>query len=265
MPFFRDESSKLDLIQTFPLYAPCSAGSYQQRAQLTIQTINEVFPSLTRLIDGLDGPLISVQNITEFPKTGLERKAVAEIKPIFDTHGSDKSNQHNYHFLYGPILYDKIKITNILEIGLGTNNTDMVSNMGKEGIVGASLRAFRDFCPNAQIIGLEVDRRVLFNEERITTYYVDQVQAITFDELLPRLPQSFDLIIDDGLHSPDANLNSLKFGLGLLKQGGFVVIEDIGKEAIPLWQIVAKLLGEKYSCSLWNADGAIVFTVKKLK
>lgn len=265
MPFFRDKKSKLDLIQTFPLYAPCSAGPYQQRAQLTIQTINQVFPSLAKLIDGLDGPLISVQNIAYFPKTELERKAAAEIKPIFDAHGSDKSNQHNYHFLYGSILHDKMKITNILEIGLGTNNTDTVSNMGKEASVGASLRAFRNFCPNAQIIGLDVDWRVLFNEERITTYYVDQVQATTFDALLPRLPQSFDLIIDDGLHSPDANLNSLKFGLGLLKQSGFVVIEDIGKEAIPLWQIVAKLLGETYSCSLWNADGAIVFTVKKLK
>jgi hypothetical protein len=162
-------------------------------------------------------------------------------------------------------LHDKMKITNILEIGLGTNNTDTVSNMGKEASVGASLRAFRNFCPNAQIIGLDVDRRVLFNEERITTYYVDQVQATTFDALLPRLPQSFDLIIDDGLHSPDANLNSLKFGLGLVKQGGFVVIEDISKEAIPLWQIVAKLLGEKYSCSLWNADGAIIFMVEKVK
>ena len=265
MPFFRDKRSKLDLIQTFPLYAPCSAGPYQQRAQLTIQTINQVFPSLAKLIDGQDGPLISVQNIADFPKTELERKAAAEIKPIFDAHGSDKSNQHNYHFLYGSILHDKMKITNILEIGLGTNNTDTVSNMGKEASVGASLRAFRNFCPNAQIIGLDVDRRVLFNEERITTYYVDQVQATTFDALLPRLPQSFDLIIDDGLHSPDANLNSLKFGLGLLKQGGFVVIEDIGKEAIPLWQNVAKLLGETYSCSLWNADRAIVFTVKKLK
>jgi hypothetical protein len=265
MPFFRDRRSKLDLIQTFPLYAPCSAGPYQQRAQLTIQTINQIFPSLAKLIDGLDGPLISVQNIIDLPKTELERKAVAEIKLIFDAHGSDKSNQHNYHFLYGSILHDKMKITNILEIGLGTNNTDTVSNMGKEASVGASLRAFRNFCPNAQIIGLDVDRRVLFNEERITTYYVDQVQATTFDALLPRLPQSFDLIIDDGLHSPDANLNSLKFGLGLVKQGGFVVIEDIGKEAIPLWQIVAKLLGEKYSCSLWNADGAIIFTVEKVK
>ncbi len=265
MPFFRKKNSKLDLIQTFPLYAPCSAGPYHQRAQLTIQTINQVFPSLAKLTDTIVGPLISVQNITDFPKTELDRRAGAEIKPIFDAHGSDKSNQHNYHLLYGPILCDKIKINHILEIGLGTNNTDTVSNMGKEASVGASLRAFRDFCPNAQIIGLDVDRRVLFNEERITTYYVDQVQTTTFDELLPRLPQSFDLIIDDGLHSPDANLNSLNFALGLVKQGGYVVIEDIGQEAIPLWQIVAKLLGENYSCALWNADGAIVFTVEKLK
>jgi len=68
MPLFRHESSKLDLIQTFPLYAPCSAGSYHQRAQLTIQTINQVFPSLAKLVDDMDRQLISVQNITDFPK-----------------------------------------------------------------------------------------------------------------------------------------------------------------------------------------------------
>lgn len=82
---------------------------------------------------------------------------------------------------------------------------------------------------------------------------------------MPQLSRSFDSVIDDGLHSPDANLNSLNFGLKLIKQGGFVVIQDIDKKAIPLWQIVAKSLGQNYSCSLWNADEAIVFTVEKLK
>ncbi|MDB9839765.1 hypothetical protein OAC57_05685 [Planktomarina temperata] len=67
----------------------------------------------------------------------------------------------------------------IFEIGLGTNNVDIVSAMGTEGKPGASPRAFRDFWPEAQLIGADFDARILFSEDRIETYFVDQTKPKT--------------------------------------------------------------------------------------
>ena len=50
-----------------------------------------------------------------------------------DKYGSDKASGHDYHNIYGPILKKRDAITGILEIGMGTNNTDVVSNIGPWG------------------------------------------------------------------------------------------------------------------------------------
>ena len=57
---------------------------------------------------------------------------------------------------------------NIFEVGLGTNNVDVPSNMGKDGKPGASLRAWRDYFPNA-----DIDTRILFKEDKIQTFYTN--------------------------------------------------------------------------------------------
>lgn len=254
----------LDVVKTFPLYRPCGAGRYKARAQLTIQSINQTLPFLSELVKFLNGGLIAVTDIVDFPKNDKDLISALELKKYFDSYGSDKSTGHNFHFLYGSILSSKDKIKNIFEIGLGTNNKDVVSNMGAKGSPGASLRAFRDYCPNAAIFGADIDKRILFQEDRIATYFLDQTDPSTFVDIAPKLPKEFDLVIDDGLHSPNTNIESLKFGLQIIKKDGWVVIEDIAYESIPLWQVISALLGSKYSCSILTADGAIVFAVKRL-
>ena len=108
------------------------------------------------------------------------------------------------------MLTPRKEISNILGIGLGTNNTNLVSTMGTEGKPGASLRAFRDFCMNAEVIGADVDESILFKEDRIKTFYVDQTSNNSLNNLKDKFTNKFDLIIDDGLHSPDANINTLR-------------------------------------------------------
>src|SRR5262249_16105280 len=135
----------------------------------------------------------------------------------------------------------------LFEIGLGTNNPDVVSTMGPSGKPGASLRAFRDFCPNAQVFGADIDRPILFDEDRIRTYYVDQTKFSSFDELYSNLSGGmFDLVIDDGLHSPNANIATMLFALKILKPSGFFIVEDICSSSIPIWQVVAAILPENY-------------------
>jgi 23S rRNA U2552 (ribose-2'-O)-methylase RlmE/FtsJ len=98
---------------------------------------------------------------------------------------------------------------NILEIGLGTNNPILVSSMGSLGRPGASLYAFAEYLPNANIYGADIDENILFKSNRIKTSYVDQLNSNTFDEMSNNFSNvKYDLIIDDGLHSDEAVLNT---------------------------------------------------------
>ena len=69
---------------------------------------------------------------------------------------------------------DKNNNLNIFELGLGTNNTDVAYNMGPSGRPGASLKSWKEFLPNSMIYGADIDKIVLFNEDRIKTFYCDQ-------------------------------------------------------------------------------------------
>ena len=91
---------------------------------------------------------------------------------ILRYHGSDKSTKHNFHLIYGHLLKGRRNQSlKILEIGLGTNNPSLKSNMGIYGTPCASVRAFRDWAPNAQVYGADIDPDILVQEDRIKTYF----------------------------------------------------------------------------------------------
>lgn len=255
--------SCLNVVDSFPLFVPYSAGSYKDRSRLTIQTINQIFPFLSSFISSVAQRSLQITPITEFPKSNEELASVAALGKMFNAYGSDKAKNHNYHYVYGVILKDAFNIRSMLEIGMGTNNTDVVSNMTSEGKPGASLRAFRDYLCHAQIYGADVDRRILFEENRIKTFYVDQTNPESFLDLRNSLPSDLDLIIDDGLHSPNANVATLQFALTKVKVGGWVVIEDIGLNALPVWEVIAALLPPHLEAHLFRANTSLVFAVKK--
>ena len=166
---------------------------------------------------------------------------------------------HNYHLLYASLLKRKESITKILEIGLGTNNEDIIGNMGKFGVPGASLRSFKEFCPNAKIFGADIDKRVLFQEPRIKTYYVDQTSSSSLKELGKKIGRGFDLIIDDGLHL-HANLEVLLFGTKLSK--GFI-IEDIEKASVPIWQLVSSILNRENLSHIFMQQRRLSFCIEE--
>lgn len=112
--------------------------------------------------------------------------------------------------------------------------------MGTNGQPGALLRVWRDYFPNAKIIGADIDREVLFSEKRIHTAYIDQTspEAITrfFDSLEPEHPGYFDIMIDDGLHTFDAAICLFENSFPRLKQQGIYVIEDMPLADIPCFK-----------------------------
>lgn len=149
---------------------------------------------------------------------------------VFKRHGSDKSTAHNYITLYDYIFkelnfYDKP--INLFELGLGTNNINLKSNMGVNGKPGASLRAFKEILPLANIFGADIDKEILFEEERIKTYYCDQTSSKSILEMWNNIDEQFDIIIEDGLHEPYAHINFFNKSYHKLKDNGLYIIEDI--------------------------------------
>jgi hypothetical protein len=188
---------------------------------------------------------------------------IRDLGALFKHHGSDKATLHDYERIYGTILAGKRQAAlNILEIGLGTNNLDVLSNMGLWGKPGASLRAFRDWAPKAAVFGADVDKRILFNEERIATYWVDQANLSSLMGLVSQIGErKFDLIIDDGLHLPHANFNTLSALLPLLKPDGAFVVEDILPIHLPFWHVAQAAL-HQYDAQLIDAKGGGVFVLR---
>ncbi len=191
-----------------------------------------------------------------------------ELEKLFSYYGSDKAIAHDYHLIYSALLQLKrSQAARILEIGLGTNNINIRSNMGRYGKPGASLRAFRDWGEQFQVYGADIDLDILFTESRIETFFVDQTSTEALGDLAKRFePNSFDLIIDDGLHNPHANLNTLNFALKLVKDDGVIVIEDISYSNIMFWQLVSTILREKYKCIFLTArpvEACVFIVIKK--
>jgi hypothetical protein len=113
------------------MFSPASADSVRYLAAAAIQAAQQVFPLLPR-IASLNGEATStIVPITCFADETRKRLAAAKLKELPNYYGSDKAGAHDYHLLYGSLLSEPASVTALLEIGLGTNNPRLISNMGK--------------------------------------------------------------------------------------------------------------------------------------
>lgn len=241
-------------------YKPFGGGSLDADGDLndlglllTMQGVGGFFNSLSNLIDDL----------VEIEQTDCSKK-ISPIGEIFNKNRSDKAGPgHRYDLVYHEVFkqFDKDSKLNILEIGLGTNNPDTVSNMGLRGRVGASLFSYQEYFVNANVFGADVDSRILFNEGNIKTAYVDQLKPETFDKMHEDLGcPVLDIFIEDGLHSVTASLNSLNYALNNVKKGGFIILEDLCN-VDKIWQTIAtitKCTMDLESVRLINSGGLML-------
>ena len=255
----------VNIIDTFPSFVANGWWLYSMRAQLTIQCINQMIPALYSLTKYKNKKEVSSELKRELTKKYQDKGQYKRVlSDAFNRYGSDKATNHDYFSIYSELFENTEEVQKVFEIGLGTNNTDVVSTMGKNGSPGASLRAFRDFYPNASIYGADFDKRILFEEERIKTFFVDQTEPATFKDLDKKIPNDFDLMIDDGLHSPSANLHSLKFFLSKIRVGGYAIIEDICPNTREVWELVENILSDNFECAFIQMKSACIFVVRKL-
>jgi hypothetical protein len=254
--------------ESMPIFRPWSAGDYKLMSKLTLLSANQTFPLMAKMATDLHGELktYSVREFWNAISTKDEAHA-DQLKEKFNFYGSDKATMHDYYMVYAAILSTKKEITGLLEIGMGTNNEKIASNMSKFGKPGASLRAFRDFLPTATIYGADFDKNILFEEERIKSFFVDQTDAATFIALSEVIPNNLDIIIDDGLHAPNANIATLSFALEKLKNrpNSWIVIEDIPEVAASIWHVVAAILpSEAYRSYLIKSKASYMFVCNKI-
>ena len=211
-------------IDIFPLQQNFHSTGAKDHPNFWIHGASNFIPNMIKFIKRIHEP-----KIVKYSEMMNSRSD--DFKNIIIKYKSDK-NFHNYHVLYSFIIDEPTKKMDILEIGLGTRNPTIPSTMffyeqDKDFIntPGGSLRCFREYCPNSNIYGADIDREILFSDDRIETFFVDQLDIESLKTLFKN--RMFDIIIDDGLHHISSNMNTLLEALDHVKIGGYIVIEDI--------------------------------------
>jgi len=168
---------------------------------------------------------------------------------IMERNRSDKGSTklsttwHNYTTAYYSLFKSRqLEKLRIFELGLGTNNVNLKSNMGKDGRPGASLYGWSEFFSNSSIFGADIDKEILFNTDRIKTYYCDQTCKKTILDMWSNsdLQENFDIIVEDGLHDYSANVIFFENSIHKLNPGGIYIIEDISRPQLDLFKTKIK-------------------------
>lgn len=210
--------------------------------------IKKILPDF--LIDLLKKFLVEkvLNNIKSDYKNTNHNSSTNIISELCEKYGSDKGfvkhdnekpynwKPHTYTSYYHSIFnLSRENIKLVFECGLGTNNTKIESNMTSKGVPGASLRVWRDYFFNANIYGGDIDRDILFEENRIKTFYVNQLDTNSIKTMWDTINlENFDIIIDDGLHEPKANFNFFINSFHKLKKNGVYIIEDVSYKNIKI-------------------------------
>ena len=136
-----------------------------------------------------------------------------ELDQLLTKYNTDKSSLfHNYSKVY----FEKFKgrrleQLTLLEIGV---------------LEGASIKAWYDFFPNANIVGADLGNDCQrFSNDRIFI----EIGDATTPEFLETITKkySFDIIIDDGSHRWIDQRVSFEFLFQKLTPGGIYVVEDL--------------------------------------
>jgi hypothetical protein len=157
---------------------------------------------------------------------------------------TDKCPQihHFYTTFYYELFKDSIEsVKKVVEIGIGHPDQFLTDDYR----IGASLKMWRDFFPNAQIYGADILPSTMFQDNRIETILCDETKTADLENLIKHTGSDIDLFIDDGLHARGIQINTCLTLMPLLQDKVVYVIEDIYHP-----QHIMRRLGGMYSCEL---------------
>ena len=175
-----------------------------------------------------------------FLTTVVGEPSLSKLSELADKYKSDKGTlsenflkhpwpSHNYTIVYENLYRTtKEQVRSVFEMGIGTSNPNLESNMTIDGVPGASLLMWREYFPNAKIFGGDIDKECMVKEERIQTHIVDQTDKTACKDMFQMIGiHEFDLIIDDGLHTFEAGTTFFEIAIEFLSQQGNYIIEDV--------------------------------------
>jgi len=186
-----------------------------------------------------------VEKVKSYNEEHLYEKPT-KLCEIFTSYGSDKGDNHNYSTFYDHVFSSiKGKNINLFELGLSIHNGDIAL------APGCSLLGFKDYFSKAKLYGGDIDPNSLIHgHSRIKTYIVDQTDPHIIEDLWYHsdlYETEFDIIIEDGLHTFDANKTFFENSIHKLKYGGIYIIEDIKNDEIPQFKNwMSTLVGYQY-------------------
>lgn len=246
---------------------PNSSGRFSELGRILTDSLNELPTQMKRLAEQ-SGTFSQLEPST-LDAVFKTRNIAGEdaLATLFNHYKSDKANEHKYHLIYANLFSGINEVKLIVEIGIGSNNEKIVSNMGRlHSGTGGSLRAFRDFFLNAQVVGLDIDKGAFFEETRIKCGYFNQTGNSELLDAIGVKEGTVDLFIDDGLHLLGANLMGLSHGLRSCRVGGWIVIEDLTNESVNAWlPVVAMLRLGGHWAELVETPGRFALIVRKQK
>ena len=149
-------------------------------------------------------------------------------------YGTDKcpNIKHSFTPFYYQLLKDQAaKFKKVLEIGVGLKRQHSHSPQNTQA---AGLYMWREFFPQAQIYGADVDPQLVFTDNRITTFLCDQSSKTDLQALIKKTGSDLDLVIDDGSHIPAQQIFTCLTLMPLLAKNVLYIIEDVRDPGILL-------------------------------
>ncbi len=154
-----------------------------------------------------------------------------DLNQLAVIYGTDKWGRHWYtqHYQRYFAIWRKRPLK-ILEIGVG----------GYEDLSdGAlSLRMWKCFFPNSQIVGIDIYDKSQLSEHRVDVLQCDQTDAARLTEISQHYG-GFDIVIDDGSHLNEHVVQTFNILFPLLRTPGFYCIEDLQTAYWPTWGAVS--------------------------
>lgn len=127
--------------------------------------------------------------------------------------GTAEGSCHGFSEIYDDYLFKlRNDIKNVLEIGIWD---------------GSSLNMWHDYFPNANILGLDIETKHQYENDRISCNIIDQSSESDLQTFVDNTDYLFDFIIDDGSHHMRDQQITFAYFFKLLKPGGIYVIEDL--------------------------------------
>ena len=168
---------------------------------------------------------------------------------------------HHYSHSYFDNFYEKEfskyqnKPINFCEIGIDTGATFLIWN--------------EYFHKNSNLLGIDVVDHVNPKYEEQNFNNVHYIFKNAYDVTVVNILDNFDIIIDDGPHTIESQIECIKLYLPKLNNGGILIIEDI--QQLSYIDILTKAVPNQYKSNIEIIDfieidnryDSLLFVIKK--